>query len=126
MATLFLAQVIGWYLIIFGLFVLIKHEELKTLLENILNQRALFFVLALLTVILGLLMVVGHNVWVMCWPVIITIFAWLVLINGLARLFFPQKMTELAKSLVSKPIHLQIAAGIFFILGLFLLFRVYF
>lgn len=74
MATFYLAAVIGWYLVIVSLFLLFRHEAVNAAMSEIISQRGLLFILAIITIILGLLMVVGHNVWVMGWPVVVTLF----------------------------------------------------
>ena len=82
-SSIFLAQVIGWYFVIISLFLLGRRQAMKSLVGDILADRALMFFIALITLILGLLLVVSHNLWVMGWPVIITLVAWLVLISGI-------------------------------------------
>ncbi|MFA5959517.1 MAG: hypothetical protein WC785_03280 [Tatlockia sp.] len=126
MNTLFLATVMGWYLVIFGLFVFCKQAQLKLIATEILTQRGLFFVFALLTVILGLLLVASHNLWVMGWPVVITLLSWLVLISGLVRLFYPETAMKMARAFFDHPMRMKVNAAVFFLIGLFLLFKVYY
>ena len=126
MDTLFLATVIGWYLVIISLFFLLRREQFKLIMVDVVAQRGLFFVFAITTIILGLLMVVSHNVWVMGWPVIVTLFSWLVLISGLIRLFCPDAVKGMASSYASKPLKMQVTGVIGLLIGLFLLFKVYY
>ncbi|HHF7346652.1 TPA: hypothetical protein ACPSKE_002094 [Legionella feeleii] len=124
--TLFLARVIGWYFVIISLYMLCCQQALKAIITDILGQRALMFFIALLTVILGLLLVISHNVWVMGWPVIITLIAWLVLIGGVYRLINPDLLTKVAQWWLRNPAYLIIAAILYLIIGLYLLYRAYF
>lgn len=124
--TLFLARVIGWYFVIISLYMLCCQQALKAIITDILGQRALMFFIALLTVILGLLLVISHNVWVMGWPVIITLIAWLVLIGGVYRLINPDLLTKVAQWWLRNPAYLIIAAIFYLIIGLYLLYRAYF
>ena len=80
MLTTFLATVIGWYMVTFSLLILFKHKHIKSVMTDIIAHPGQFFILALITFILGLLVVVSHNIWVNSWPVSITIFGWIVLI----------------------------------------------
>lgn len=125
MATLFLATVIGWYFVIISLFLIIQHQHLKSIVDEILDQRGLIFIMAILTLIMGLLMVASHNVWVMGWPVVITLIAWLVLISGLLRLFCLDTVIKMGKSFVDHPNKIIIAGVVYLLIGLFLLFHVY-
>lgn len=123
--TIFLARVIGWYLVIVSLWVLFRHESVKSVLTDALGQRALFFFIAILTLILGLLLVMSHNLWVMGWPVIITIIGWIILITGIVRLFVPDVSSRAGHWWLRNPNYLLIAAVIYLIVGLFLLYKAY-
>ena len=125
MVTLYLATVIGWYLVIMGVYVLFRYDHLRPIMTEFLNHRALLLVLAIITLILGLLMVASHNIWVLGWPLIVTLFSWLVLISGLFRLFFPDSALHMGEYFLRHPIRMKITSVIFLIIGLFLLFNVY-
>lgn len=124
--TIFLAQVIGWYLVIVSLFVLFRQDQLRGVMGDILAQRALLFFIAIVTVILGLLLVISHNVWVLGWPVIVTVIGWLVLISGLLRLVIPEALVRMGQWWLANPTYLLIAAVIYLVIGVYLLYRAYF
>lgn len=125
MATVYLATVIGWYLIIMSLFLLFQYEHAKSIMVEVLAQRSVLFLAAILTVLMGLLMVASHNLWVMGWPVVVTVFSWMVLIGGLVRLFFLDHVIKLGKQILKNPIKIKSVAIVYLLLGLFLLFHVY-
>ena len=126
MATMYLATVLGWVLVIFSIFVILRHKHMKSIMEDVIAHPGLFFVFALMTLILGLLMVTSHNLWVMGWPVVITLFSWLVLISGLIRMVCAETAMKMGKSFVKEPIRMQITGAVFLLIGLFLLFHVYY
>jgi len=126
MISLFLATVIGWYLVITSVLLLFRHDTLKLAMADILSQRGLFMIVAIMTLILGLLLVVSHNIWVVGWPVVITLFAWLVLLSGLFRLFLPDTAMRVGQGFLRHPIKMKIVGVVFLIIGLFLLYMVYF
>lgn len=126
MNTIYLATVIGWYLVIISLFLLLRHEQVKSIITDVVAHQGLFFIVAVITLIMGLLMVAGHNVWVVGWPVVITLFSWLVLITGIIRLICADSAKKMASSFTTQPHGIQIAGVIFLIIGLFLLFKVYY
>lgn len=126
MGTIFLATVIGWYMVILSLFIVIRHEQVKLVTADIMSNRGLFFILAIITVILGLCLVASHNLWVLGWPVIITIFSWLVLIGGIIRLFFPENVFDRWRSIFNNPVMMNVIGGVIFIIGLYLLLNVYY
>ena len=126
MNTLFLATVIGWYLVIVGLLTLVQQEHVKSVMSDIMAQRGLFFVLAIITLILGLMMVASHNVWVKGWPVVITLLSWLVLIGGLIRLFGQETVNKMWHSMSNHPFGMKIVSIVSIVIGLFLLLHVYY
>ena len=123
--SIFLAKVIGGYLVIFSLYMLFRQDMMRALIKDILSQRALLFFMALLTLIVGLLLVASHNIWVMAWPVIITVFAWLTLVGGILRLGFPDQISKVGSVWLKNPSYLRTAAVVFLILGLFMLYKAF-
>lgn len=123
--TIFLAKLIGWYFVILGLFLVVRRQTLKTAITDLISDSALMMLIASVTLILGLLLVLSHNVWVMGWPVIVTIIAWLVLLGGLLRLFAPEVGIKIAKGWLKNPTYVIVAALIYILVGLYLLFRAY-
>jgi uncharacterized protein YjeT (DUF2065 family) len=95
-------------------------------MREILGRRDALFILALLTFLLGLLMVLSHNVWVMDWPVIVTLFSWLVLVSGIIRLFFPEQATKMGQEFLNKPVAMRVIAVVFLLIGIYLLAHIYY
>ena len=63
------------------------------------NQPAVLLLSAVVTLMLGLALVLQHNIWVMDWQVLVTILCWIVFLKGLFLLFFPKK-AELSMALL--------------------------
>lgn len=125
MDTLFLATVIGWYFVITSLFLLFRYEHAKSIASDIMDQPGLLLVLAIFTLIIGLLMVASHNIWVMAWPVVVTVISWIVLVSGLIRLFFTDAVVKIGRSFLDHPMRMRITAVVTLLIGLFLLYQVY-
>jgi pentatricopeptide repeat protein len=125
MNTNFLASVLGWYLVITSLLLLLRPDIVITAMKDLIGQRGFMLIIGLMTLILGLLMVISHNLWVMAWPVIVTIFAWLILIGGLCRLFFPETVLKIWKKMINQTSVLISSSVISLIIGFFLLYKVY-
>lgn len=87
--SIFLAQAFGLYMLIIGLALLINGDDLKEKAESMVSNPGVMFLTAIMTLILGILAVLFHNIWVPGWPVLVTILAWITLLKGLLRLFVP-------------------------------------
>lgn len=101
MITNYLAEVWGISIVVVALALLIKEKHLKRLFAKIESEESLF-VWGLVSFVLGIGMVLAHNIWVESWPVIITILGWLTLLKGLALLFLPEQMKAWSKKIENK------------------------
>ncbi|MES2219083.1 MAG: hypothetical protein V4501_11815 [Pseudomonadota bacterium] len=96
----FLSKVIGFYLIIVTSAMLLNIHQFTNNVANLMNDAPLLFITGVFTLVLGLLMVVSHNIWEWNWRVVITIFSWIALLKGIGILFYPQMMNKSAFFLI--------------------------
>jgi uncharacterized protein YacL len=116
----FLAKVLGGYLIIVSNAMNVNMPQFITNVNNLINNAGLMLVSGFFTLIIGLLMVMSHNVWQWNWRVIITIFGWLALLKGASLVIYPQFLDQLSLLFISNTNAAFIGAGIDLILGLVL------
>jgi hypothetical protein len=87
--SLFLAKVMGSYLLIVGLALLTRRRMFMGFMKESSGHMYVVYLFSFVAVIMGLLVVNSHNLWVADWRVLITIAGWLILIKGLILMFFP-------------------------------------
>ena len=87
--SIFLGRALGIYLLIIGLSMLFNHKVFFRTFQQWAEQPGSITLTAFISIILGILMVLVHNVWVADWRIVITLLAWLTLIKGIIRLNFP-------------------------------------
>jgi hypothetical protein len=63
-----------------------------------------------------------HNVWVLGWPVIITILGWLAVIGGTVRILAPQGAGNAGRKLIARPHIITISGAVWFVTGAVLCF----
>ncbi len=102
MLSNYLAEIWGISIVVVALALLIKDKHLKSLFAKIETEESLFC-WGLVSFVIGLAMVLSHNIWISGWQVIITILGWLSLLKGLALLFVPEYMKNWAKKLAVAP-----------------------
>jgi hypothetical protein len=95
--SIFLAQALGIYLLIVSISMVFDAARVKPLILDILNNPPLLFLSGFIALIVGIALVVSHNIWVFDWRVIITLMAWSALIKGAIRVVFPQLMIETSR-----------------------------
>lgn len=89
----YLAILWGVTLAVVSLALLKDPKRLETFLAEKKNGMVMFF-WGVVTFVIGLAMVLVHNVWVLDWPVVITLLGWLTVLKGLDLLFLPERMEK--------------------------------
>lgn len=97
----FLAFVVGAYLVLTNAAMLLNKPYYKRFTAD-LGSHPVLYVAGCLSLIFGLLIVTSHNVWNPEWPVLITIFGWFLIIQGVGRLCFPEQWVGYHKQYQNK------------------------
>jgi hypothetical protein len=119
--TIFLGRLVGLYCILISLAMLIHKQATVDVLTAMLRNAQLLLVGGVVTVIAGLAMVLGHNVWTGgAVPVLVTLVGWIALIKGSLLLFLSP---EQESSFFVDSMHLD--QGFYFYLGFMLLLGIY-
>ncbi len=119
-ASIFLAKVIGPMLAVIGASILLNPKQFRSVAQEIMRSPALVFVIGHIALPAGIATVLVHNVWVLDWPVIITILGWAAAIGGAIRILAPQRATKVGREATEKPGTLPIAGGVWLVIGLVL------
>ncbi len=119
--TYILARFWGLFLIITSFVFLLKGKKFIEELFESLKDRNFALLSGFIALIVGLVNITLHNVWVLDWPVLITIFGWLSLFKGVARLYYPQLSEKTAKYFIEKNFLLKVLLILAMILGVWLL-----
>jgi hypothetical protein len=82
--------VTGTFLLVFGLSFLINARYWADAFKRMSSDSQQVFTLLTVLLICGVLMVMGHNLWVGDWRVIVTIVAWAVLIESIVLILAPR------------------------------------
>lgn len=88
--TFFLAQIIGVYLVIAGVSGLLYPGRMMKALKEYTRSSLLPYFDAVLALLLGLVVVLTHNVWDTLEAGIVSAFGWIALIEGLALFLLPE------------------------------------
>jgi len=112
----FFAQLLGSYCVIFGLLFIITGQLGKTI--EMTDNKAFVISTGYITLIMGLVTVILHNVWVADWRIAITIFGWSTVIKGIQKIGFPEFIHKQAQRFKKGQ---MISAAIMILLGAWLL-----
>jgi len=117
--SLFLAKVIGLYLIIIGIAVIWRRSFFPLVVAIYFDNQALVLLGGVMTLILGLLIVVSHSVFEMNWRFLITLLGYLTLFKAIVHLYAPKHARRMAERMVVGEAY-RLAAGVFVIVGVYL------
>jgi uncharacterized protein YjeT (DUF2065 family) len=116
MLSNYLAEIWGISFVAVSLALLINQKYLKRLFAEAEDDKNLFC-WGTIAFVIGISIVLAHNIWVKNWQVIITIFGWLSLIKGLSLLFLPEYAKNWVKKMESQQ-WLQYALIVMLLIGL--------
>ncbi len=117
-SSIFLAKFWGYYLLIFFIILSFNPKRIRQIFADLKDEKFLI-ILSFLSIIIGLLNILFHNIWESNWRLIITLIGWASLFMGLALFIFPKRTTDWLTFLNIK--FIQVVYTLLFLVGLFLL-----
>jgi len=115
--SIFFARLWGSFFIIFGLLFIITRQLGKTI--EMTDDKAFVISTGYITLLMGLVTVILHNLWVADWRVLITILGWSTLIKGVMKVGFPEEIHKQAQRFKKKQ---WLSSVVLIVLGLFLFY----
>ena len=111
----FIAKIFGLYCLIFSVILLVNGNEFFGLMKELIDEPGFILMGAFLNLMLGLAMVVGHNVWDGTWRVVITILGWVSLGKGIILLTWPEALLGMSREMLGTQTNLTIPYVVFMI-----------
>ena len=87
------------------------------------KEDQFMIILSILGIIIGLLHILAHNLWVMDWRILITLFGWFSLMKGISQFAFPGFASKWVDNIDFK--WFQFILFLLFLVGLILLNQAY-
>jgi hypothetical protein len=117
---MFYAQVIGLWLFLIALAMLVHHAHFKKTFAETLSHPGLMTFSGAVNLAVGLLIVISHNIWVSHWPVVITLFGWVLVFQGVMRIFWPDAFANMMRDMMAKNGY-KIMTWVWLLVGLYLM-----
>ena len=125
-ASVLLAKIMGPMLLVMGLFIVTHREHMREIGREFLDSKALIFLSGTITLPIGLAIVATHNIWAADWRVAITVFGWLAIAAGIARIMAPAAITNVGSVMLEKQSLFVVPALLMTLLGAYLSYYGYF
>ncbi len=119
--TIFLSRLLGLWVLIVALAVILHKTAMVAIAADFGNAPGLLLISGVFTVLAGLAMVLGHNVWTGgAAPVVVTLVGWAMLIKGIGLVFISpgEAAGLLAASGFAE--YAYVYGGVLLVLGLYL------
>ena len=116
--SIFLAKFWGYYLLIFFVILSFNPKRIRQIFNDLEDQKFLI-ILSFLSIIIGLINILFHNIWESNWKLIITLIGWIALFIGLFLFIFPKRTISWLKFINIK--FVQVIYTLLFLIGLYLL-----
>lgn len=114
--SIFFARLWGSFYIIFGLLFFIARQLGRTI--EMTDDKSFVISTGYISLLMGLVTVILHNVWAADWRVVITILGWSTLIKGIQKVGFPEFIHKQAQRFKKKQ---WLSASFLTLLGAWLL-----
>jgi len=124
--TTTLAQIIGPVLLAAAIGFLANPKFYKKIIKDFEAQEGLTYFAGIFTMILGLLIIVNHNIWECPTSIIITIFGWGAIAKGATFLIVPSLLFEMSHSMFKNENFVKASMFGIMILGVYLSYFGYF
>lgn len=94
--SLITLKILSVYLIISGFFLIFRRKDVPHLLKDFFDHPAIMYLTGIILIFLSSMYLIQYNIWDGTWKTLLTIFAWIVGLKGLAYIFAPKILSELA------------------------------
>jgi hypothetical protein len=115
--SVFLARLIGPVMALVGISLLMNETAFRKMAMEFLRSPALIFFSGMILMPAGLAVVLNHNVWVLNWPLIITLLGWIAVISGALRVFAPDRALKIGKKAIASKEITTTAAAFWLVIG---------
>lgn len=119
--TIFLSKLLGFFITILTVFILTNKKKFALLATQVLASLPVLMVSGCCSVLLGLYVVLTHNLWTLDSKLVVTLVGWIILLQGILRIFSPAFFIEGTKNFIEKE-RFYLIAWIWFLLGIYLLY----
>jgi hypothetical protein len=87
--TAYIAQLLGLYLVLSGVLMIVREQAMMVLVPKFVDSPSFLYFLGSLRVLIGLAIVLAHNMWIGTLGTVMIAFGWVTLLRGIAMLLLP-------------------------------------
>ncbi|NQT89768.1 MAG: hypothetical protein HQ558_00750 [Candidatus Omnitrophica bacterium] len=92
--SVFIAKIFGLCYLVIAVGLLLNQKLFRQIMEDFIKSAAGVFYGGVLALVVGVVIILTHNVWVANWTVMITIIGWIGFIKGIWLIVFPGSVNK--------------------------------
>lgn len=123
--TIFLAQLIGPTMIAVGLGLFFSRDYYKKVYRHLENETLGVLMSGIAALVIGIVMVMTHNIWDSPLTVIVTLVGWLSIAKGLLLIVVPRTVDKLGDWMAGKEGWFTFAGAFYTVIGAYLSYMAY-
>ncbi len=125
MMAIWISKFLGPVILVFSIPMVVTPYSLQETTRRFLADTPLVLVSGGLALTAGLSIVNTHNVWVLDWTLIVTLFGWALVLGGATRIIAPSVVKQVGNAMMGRPMMMRIVGTFWALLGAFLTFKGY-
>lgn len=118
--SIFLAKALGLYLLIMAIMMFAKEKKVKVIAKEMCSDPGMMYLSGCITLMIGILLIIVHNIWSADWRILITLLAWIIFIKGVIRTLFPHIAVRGINKIMKKKSSYQAVGVVALLVGIVL------
>ena len=125
MMAIWISKFLGPLILVISIPMVATPSSLQETTRRFLADTPLVLISGFLAMTAGLSIVNTHNVWVLDWTLIVTLFGWALVLGGATRIIAPRVVEQVGNAMMGRPMMMRIVGTFWTLLGVFLTFKGY-
>jgi hypothetical protein len=123
--AIWISKFLGPVILVLSIPLMITPASLQETTRRFLADSPLVLISGVLAMTAGLSIVNTHNIWVLDWTLIVTLFGWALVLGGASRIVAPRVVGKVGGAMMDRPTITRIVGAFWASLGAFLTFKGY-
>ena len=123
--AIWISKFLGPVILALSIPMIFTPTRLQETTRRFLSDSPLVLISGVLAMTAGLSIVNTHNVWMLDWTLILTLFGWALLLGGASRIVAPGIVDKTGGAMMDRPMTTRTIGAFWALLGVFLTFKAY-
>jgi hypothetical protein len=123
--AIWISKFLGPVILVLSIPMIVTPTSLQETTRRFLADSPLVLISGVVAMTAGLSIVNTHNVWVLDWTLIVTLFGWALVLGGASRVVAPRVVDRVGGAMMDRPTMTRVAGIFWAFLGAFLMFKAY-